>query len=73
MTNSGQSASVNRRNKLKQKEHTMAEETHELEEFVGPNHDDMSVLNYLLQTIKGISSVAGGPMDLALAEDDAEY
>jgi hypothetical protein len=51
----------------------MAQETHELEEFVGANHDDMSVLNYLLQTIKGISPVAGGPMDLAAVEEDAEY
>jgi hypothetical protein len=41
----------------------MAEETHELEEFVGANHDDMSVLNYLLQTVKGISTVAGGPLE----------
>jgi hypothetical protein len=51
----------------------MAEETQDLEEFVGPNHDDMSVLNYLLQTIKGISAVAGNPMDLAIAEEDVEY
>jgi len=51
----------------------MAEETYELEEFVGANHDDMSVLNYLLQTVKGIRTVAGGPMDLATAEEDAEY
>jgi hypothetical protein len=51
----------------------MAEETHELEEFVGANHDDMSVLNYLLQNIKGIMPVAGGPMDLATVEEDTEY
>lgn len=51
----------------------MAEETHELEEFIGPNHDDMGVINYLLQTVKGIRIVAGGPMDLAIAEEDAEY
>ena len=51
----------------------MAEETPELEEFIGPNHDDMSVLNYLLQTIKGISMVAGSPMDPVTVEDDAEY
>ena len=51
----------------------MAEETHELEEFIGPNHDDMSVLNYLLQTIKGISTVAGGPMDRVTVEENAEY
>jgi len=51
----------------------MAEETYELEEFVGANHDDMSVLNYLLQTVKGIRTVAGGPMDLATAEEDAQY
>jgi len=48
----------------------MAEETYELEDFVGANHDDMSVLNYLLQTVRGIQTVAGGPMDLATVEED---
>ena len=51
----------------------MAEETHELEEFVGANHDDMSVMNYLLQTVKGISIIAGGPMELTTAEEDDQY
>lgn len=51
----------------------MAEETHELEEFVGANHDDMSVLNYLLQTVKGISSVAGGPLDLTTDDEQSNY
>ena len=58
---------------IKKANTNMAEETHELEEFIGPNRDDMSVINYLLQTVKGIRTVAGGPMDLALAEEDAEY
>ena len=51
----------------------MAEETHQLEELIGPNHDDMSVMNYLLQTIRGISMVAGNATDLAVVEEDAEY
>lgn len=48
----------------------MAEETHELEEFVGANHDDMSVLNYLLQTVKGISFVSGQPLAAIDLEED---
>lgn len=51
----------------------MAEETHELEEFVGANHDDLSVLNYLLQTVKGISFVSGSPLAMAVDEEDVEY
>lgn len=53
----------------------MAEEKSEniLHEFIEPNQDDMSVLNYLLQTIKGISLVSGSPMgDIAL-EDEVEF
>lgn len=51
----------------------MAEETHELEEFVGANHDDLSVLNYLLQTVKGISFVSGQPLAIAADDEDVEY
>jgi len=51
----------------------MAEETHELEDFIGVNHDDMSVLNYLLQTVKGISSIAGSPLTLVTEDEDAQY
>jgi hypothetical protein len=52
---------------------TMAEEDHnELDEFIGPNLDDMSVLNVLLQTIRGISPVSGSPYDAIPVEDDVE-
>lgn len=51
----------------------MAEETHELDEYIGANHDDMSVMNYLLQTVKGISNIAGGPMDAANLDDNPYY
>lgn len=49
----------------------MAEEKHELvHELVAPNHDDMTVLNYLLENIKGISLVAGNPLDLIPVEEE---
>jgi len=44
----------------------------ELDEFIGPNLDDMSVLNVLLQTIRGISPVSGSPYDAIPVEDDVE-
>jgi hypothetical protein len=47
----------------------MAEETDQLEEFIGPNHDDMSVLNYLLQTIQGISAISSSPTDIVPPEN----
>ncbi len=51
----------------------MAEEKHNhqhLDEFIGPNMDDMSVLNVLLRTIKGISPVAGNPTGYMPGDDD---
>lgn len=53
----------------------MAEEKHEqhhLDEFIGPNRDDMSVLNVLLHTIKGISPVAGNPTGYSPYDDEVE-
>jgi hypothetical protein len=51
----------------------MAEENHnEPNEFNGGNMDDMSVLNVLLQTIRGISPVSGSPYDFVPVEDDVE-
>lgn len=53
----------------------MAEEKSEdiLHEFIEPNTDDMSVLNYLLQNIKGISLVSGSPMGDFALEEDVEF
>lgn len=55
----------------------MAEEKHEsshkLDDFVSGNTDDMSVLNTLLRTIKGISPVSASRYELGLAyESDDE-
>jgi hypothetical protein len=52
----------------------VAEEKHDqhLDEFITPNTDDMSVLNTLLRTIKGISPVSGNPMNLDYMLDDDE-
>lgn len=51
----------------------MAEENHnEPDEFSGGNMDDMSVLNVLLQTIRGISPVSSSPYDFIPVEDDVE-
>ncbi len=51
----------------------MAEENHtQSDEFSGGNMDDMSVLNVLLQTIRGISPVSASPYDFVPVEDDVE-
>ncbi len=55
----------------------MAEENHQtsqkLNDFIGTNTDDMSVLNTLLRTIKGISPVSASRYELGLAyESDDE-
>lgn len=42
------------------------------DEFSGGNMDDMSVLNVLLQTIRGISPVSSSPYDFVPVEDDVE-
>lgn len=51
----------------------MAEEnhqtTHKLDDFVSGNSDDMSVLNVLMHTIKGISPVSASRFELGLAFD----
>ena len=54
----------------------MAEENHQttqkLDDFVGANTDDMSVLNTLLHTIRGISPVSASRLELGLAYDHDE-
>lgn len=51
----------------------MAKENYnQSEKFSGENMDDMSVLNVLLQTIRGISPISSSPYGFVPAEDDVE-
>ncbi len=57
----------------------MAEENHQttnkLDSFIGNDVDDMSVLNTLLRTVKGISPVSASRYELGLTRslDDEDF